>query len=276
LDKNRGFFLHVLNYAWVLFLIGIGMLAWFHGYGLEKKLKENTALAIELKPVKSVEQIQKFKQWLETQAEPIPTSIQQIEPREIKEMLASEIKEDSSQSALIANFPPIFIFKVKQEFLEEERLKKFTERLYKQEMVQHFSYQNEITHDLSNMVKRIRIGFLGLTLLFVLVGIMISEYLAQVFVDSRETVIRNWFELGASEDKIVKPYLKRVVYLGLASASLSVCLIGIIILLCSYLVPWIYFWIETQKFLLVMLILMIFGPTLQYILVKRKIQLLLN
>lgn len=276
MDKNRGFFLHVLNYAWVLFLIGIGMLAWFHGYGLEQKLKENTALAVELKANQPVERINKFHQWLESQPEIRSSTVQQIDPKEIKGMMASDWKEDSLQEGLLPFFPEIFIFKMKQEFIEEDRLKKFGEKLYKQEVVYHFSYQNELTHDLSSMVNRIRIGFLALTLLFILVGVLISEYLAQVFVDSRESVIRNWNELGAAKTKIISPYLKRIVYLGLASACLSVFLIGLIIFLSYYLLPWIYLWIETKKFLLVMLILMIFGPTLQYFLVKRKIQLLLN
>jgi cell division protein FtsX len=276
LDRNRGFFLHVLNYAWVLFLIGVGMLAWFHCYGLEKKLKENTALAVELKTSQGPAQIQKFKQWLETQPEIIPSTIQRIDTQDIKEMMSLELKSDSLQNGMTGYFPEIFIFKMKQEFLEAEKLKTFSDKLYKQEAVQHFSYQNELTQDLTSTVSRIRLGFLALTVLFVVIGILISEYLAQVFVDSRETVIRNWNELGAVPDKIITPYLKRVVYLSLASACLSVCLIGLIIFLSYYLLPWIYFWIETKKFLLVMLILLIFGPTLQYILVKRKIQSLLN
>ena len=276
MDKNRGFFLHVLNYAWVLFLIGVGMLAWMHGYGLEKKLKENTALAVELKENQTSESIHKFMKWLEVQPELKSTSLQRIDSKDIKGMLASDWKEDSILNELSPVFPEIIIFKMKQEFLEEDRLKKFAEKLNKQEAVQEFSYQNELTQDLSSMVNRIRIGFLALTILFILVGMLISEYLAQVFVDSRESVIRNWNELGASKDKIINPYLRRVVYLSLASACLSVCLIGLIIFLSYYLLPWIYLWIETKKFLLVMLILMIFGPTLQYLLVKRKIQSILN
>lgn len=252
------------------------MLSWFHGYGLEKKIKENTALAVELKATQMPARIEKFREWLESQPELLPSSIQRIDPKDIKGMLAIDWKEDSIEEGLISNFPEIIIFKMKQEFLEEERLKKFTEKLYKQELVKQFSYQNELTHDLTSMVNRIRIGFLALTVLFVLIGVLISEYLAQVFVDSRESVIRNWNELGASQDKILSPYLKRVIYLGLASACLSVCLIGLIIFLTYYLLPWIYLWIETKKFLLVMLILLIFGPALQYFLVKRKILSLLN
>jgi cell division protein FtsX len=252
------------------------MLAWFHGYGLEKKLKENTALAIELKTKQSQEHINRFIDWLNSQPEIVKSSVQRVDSGEIENMLASDWNQDSIQKELISYFPQIVIFKLKQECLEESRLKEFSGKLYNQDAVQNFFYQNELTQDLSATVNRIRFGFLALTVLFILVGMLISEYLAQVFVDSREAVIKNWNELGASKDKIMTPYLRRVIYLGLASSCLSVCLIGLIIFLSYYLAPWIYPWIETKKFLMVMMILMIFGPTLQYLLVKRKIQLLLN
>lgn len=61
--------------------------------------------------------------------------------------------------------------------------------------MQNFSFQNELTSDLSKSVERIRIGFLAMTLLFVLVGFLISDYLAQVFVDSGLPLLKtgmNW------------------------------------------------------------------------------------
>ncbi|MBK9221037.1 MAG: hypothetical protein WBO31_01240 [Saprospiraceae bacterium] len=276
MERNRGFILHVLSYSWVLFLIGFGLLAWFHGLGLDRKLKENTALAIELKPNLSNEATLKFQKWLTDQAELIPGSLQHITQGDYASLLANELVGDSLDLSLNKLLPEIFIFKLKQDFLSKDRLKVFEEKVYSQNSVQNFSFQNELTSDLSKSVERIRIGFLAMTLLFVLVGFLISDYLAQVFVDSRTAIIKNWNELGATEEKILAPYLKRVIYLALASACLSVCMLGLIVLLSYYLVPWTASWLETKKFLWVMCILLILGPTLQYVLVKRKIQLLIN
>jgi cell division protein FtsX len=275
LEKNRGYFLYVFNYAIVLFLIGIAMLAWFHSFGLEKNLKENTALAVELKSNISEQSIQKFKNWLESQTEIIPASVHRVDSSDFANLLSTEWELDQVHENFSSLIPQILIFKMKQDFLNDDKIKSFSEKLYKQEGVQHFIYQNELTQNLSSVIDRIKLGFLILTSIFILAGILISEYLARV-LDSREAVIRNWNELGATQDKFIKPYLKRVVYLGLASACLSVCLIGLIIGLSFYLIPWVSPWIETKKFLLIMIILLILGPTLQYILVKRKIIALLN
>ncbi len=276
LEKNRGYFLYVLNYAIVLFLIGLGLLAWFHTFGLEKKLKENTAMAVEMKGNTTRHTLQNMEKWLKSQSELIPESIQRIDSIDIAHVLISEWETEGIEEKLNTRFPQIILFKMKQENLADDKLKLFAEKLYKQEGVHHFTYQNELTHSFSAVLYRIKLGFLILTGLFVLAGVLISEYLARVFVDFRESVIRHWHELGAAQEKFVRPYLKRVIYLGLASACLSVGLIGIIIGLSYYLIPWVLPLIETKKFMLVLIILVILGPTLQYILVKRKILALLN
>lgn len=251
-------------------------MAWFHAFGLEKRLKENTAIAVELKAGQTKDRKLTFKKWLETQTEIINGTIQQIDSITMKQLLAPESIEDSLQKEMMSVVPEIFIFKMKREYLSADQLQKFRNKIMAQPVVKELSFQNELTQDLDAMVKRIRNGFMALTLVFIIVGILISQYLAQVFVDSRESIIQSWNELGASGDKILMPYLKRVIYLGLASACIGICMIGLIILLTNYLMPWVYQWIDPKKFLLVSLILMIFGPTLQYFLVKNKIQSLLN
>lgn len=276
MDQNRSFFLHALTYAWVLFLIGIGMLAWFHGLGLERKLKENTALAVELKQGSTKAQIQEFRIWLEQQEQLIPASIRLIEAKDYQNLIDKEMVSQDSALEWGALMPVLIIFKLKQEFLDKQRLSSFEESVYKHSIVSHFSYQNEITSKLSNVVDRIRMIFLGITLVFILVGILISDYLAQVFVDSRTGIIRSWNELGTNPQKIIQPYLKRASLLGLASACMSVFIMGIIILLINYLLPWGLEWLEIKKFFYVLLILLILGPTLQYFFVKRKILSVIN
>lgn len=276
MNPNRSLFLHALTYSWVLFLIGIAMLAWFHGLGLDRKLKENTALAIELKQGINKAQIQEFRIWLEQQEQLIPSSIKMIEAKDYQSLIDKEMVTQDSSLEWGSLMPVLIIFKLKQEFLDKQRLISFEENVYKHSVVSHFSYQNEITSKLTDVVDRIKTLSLGLTFVFMLLGLLISDYLAQVFVDSRASIIRSWNELGANPNMIIKPYLKRAYLLGLASSFMSVFIMGLIIFPINYLLPWAVEWIETKKFLYVLLILLILGPTLQYILVKRKILSVIN
>ncbi|HEX5625559.1 MAG TPA: hypothetical protein VFX48_06055, partial [Saprospiraceae bacterium] len=232
--------------------------------------------AVELKDDIRPENRDRFMQWLGSQESLIPGSLQKVGEDELKAILEDDLAGDSIQQQIADLVPDILVFKLKKEYLVKDKLAEFEKKLYQQEVVRHFSYQNELTMDISAAVRRIQLGFLGVTLLFMVIGVLISDYLAQVFVDSRSSVIRTWNDLGAAAQKILAPYLRRVVFLGLASACLSVCLMGVMVLLVAYLLPWAGSWIETKKFMGAMAFLLILGPILQYVLVKRKIQMLIK
>lgn len=275
-STNKSFFLHVVNYAWVLFLIGLSMLIWIHGFGLEKKWLRQAVIALELEQGIPLAQQIHITEWLKSQNEVQQGSVHKIEERELSELLPNDLSSDSARKAALELLPVILIFKLTPETYREKEFKDFQQKLKTLNGVQAFNYQNELTKDISQSISKLQMASLFITLLFVAIGILISDYLAQVFVDSRSSVIHQWNILGAPERTILKNYLNRSISLGLASSLFSVCLLGIVLFFLHYLLPWIYDWIETIKFFWVMFILMILGPSLQYILVKRKIQTLIR
>lgn len=276
MSTKRSFLLHVINYSWVLFLVGIALLGLFHAIGLESKIKENASLAIELNENTGPEVQKVFVDWLNQQKEIIQGSLHFISQEELKDFLPDELSSDSARQEAIALLPKILVFKLNPSAFEQGEFNRFKKLINDRTEVKEFSYQNELTEDIEKAFGRIRSGFMFVSLIFIMIGAAISEYLARVFVDSRSELIKKWNHLGASESMIARPYLIRIYYLALASSFLSVALMGLIILFIYYLFPWAYQWIDTIKFIWVMLILLILGPILQYELVRRKIKILLN
>ncbi|MBK9108346.1 MAG: hypothetical protein IPM92_08220 [Saprospiraceae bacterium] len=275
-STNRSFFLHVLNYAWVLFLIGFSMLIWFHGFGLEKKWLQQAVIALELEQNLPLDQQTQILEWLRAQKEIQVGSIQRIDEKELLELLPNDLGSDSARKVAIEMLPVILLFKMTPEGYKNKAFEGFQHKLNNLNGVHSLNYQNELTTDISKSISRLQRVSMFITLLFVAIGFLISDYLAQVFVDSRSAVIHQWNLLGAPETKILKNYLNRSLSLGLASSLFSVCMLGIVLFMLHYLVPWIYEWIETIKFFWVMFILLILGPSLQYLMVKRKIQTLIR
>lgn len=248
----------------------------FHAIGLESKIKENASLAIELNENTGPEVQKVFVDWLNQQKEIIQGSLHFISQEELKDFLPDELSSDSARQEAIALLPKILVFKLNPSAFEQGEFNRFKKLINDRTEVKEFSYQNELTEDIEKAFGRIRSGFMFVSLIFIMIGAAISEYLARVFVDSRSELIKKWNHLGASESMIARPYLIRIYYLALASSFLSVALMGLIILFIYYLFPWAYQWIDTIKFIWVMLILLILGPILQYELVRRKIKILLN
>lgn len=275
-SNHKSFFLHVVNYAWVLFLIGLSMLIWFHGFGLEKKWLQQAVIALELEQNIPQAQQTQILEWLKAQKEVQQGSVQKIEENELRELLPNDLSSDSARKAALELLPVILIFKLTPETYKNKDFDGFQQKMKALSGVHSLNYQNELTTDISQSISRLQRVSMFITLLFVAIGFLISDYLAQVFVDSRSSVIHQWNLLGAPETKILKNYLNRSLSLGLASALFSVCLLGIVLFFLHYLLPWIYEWVETIKFFWVMFILLILGPSLQYLLVKRKIQTLIR
>ncbi len=256
--------------------MGISLLIWLHVFGLEKNILEGSILSVELQKETDAQESGHFKNWLEDQPEVVKESVHQIEEGELSQVLSDELDSDTLISAAKEHFPYIFTFKLAKEHFQREKFNAFKNRLEKRKSVQQFYYQNELTEDLDKAIGRLKMGFMFITLLFTLIGILISQYLAQVFVDSRIEIIRNYHQMGASLKVIQKPYLRRAMSLGLASSLLSVCLMGVMILFLYYLLPWAYEWVDTIKFLIVVFIILFLGPILQSELVRRKINALIR
>ncbi len=275
-QADRNFILHVVNYAWILFLMGISFLVWIHGFGLEKDILEGTSLAVEFKQESDDQEVAHFKKWLEEQSEVLKGSVSMVDESELSQVLTDELNSDSLLSGAKAYFPKIFTFKLNKESFRKDRFSAFKERVEKRKSVRKLYYQNELTEDLEKAIARLKMGFMFITMLFTIIGILISQYLAQIFVSSRIDIIQNYHQMGASLQVIQKPYLKRAWSLGLASALLSVFLMGLMIMFLYYVLPWAYEWVDTIKFLVVVFIILILGPTLQSELVRRKINALIR
>jgi len=271
LQNNRGFLLHVLNYAWVLFLIGLALLIWVHAFGLEKKLLENAVLALEFEENVSSTTVNQVKNWLLQQPAVDQNSLQALSENDLKEYLPNDLATDSARTAALSAFPALYVFKLNPEAYAKNQFSIFENNVKAQHGVHALHFQNELTADLTKSVRRLQQVSFFITLLFVLVGILIIEYLAQAFVDSRSAIIHQWNQLGASEDRILQTYRKRTISLGLASSLFSIGLLCVILWLVTYLMPWVYDWVDTIKFFFVLFLLLILGPSLQYYLVKAKI-----
>jgi cell division protein FtsX len=270
-ETNRNYTYFALTQSWVFFLIGMVILFWLHTIGLEKRLLEQTPLAIEMDGKAGHDEIEAVKNWLLSTNSVKRNSIQLISKEEALRWMAQGSAEDSLLLTDENPFNPILLFQLKKESLQAEVIHQLKADVLQLSGVSHFSFQNELVNDISKTIWKIQSVSLGLAILFVVMSILIGKYLAGVFVDSKHQVIRTYARLGASGFQLKKPYLSQSAVLGLASAGFSICIIGIIWVSITYLVPWLKDWLQIKNFLLVVVFLLIFGPLIQIIFVNSKI-----
>jgi len=268
--------IHVVAVALVMSLVGIALLAFVHSFSLSKKLKTQTPISIQLNAEYNKDSLKTLSEWLKAKTHISPESV----PLVTKEVALSEMKNDPDfKINLTADENPFFdvlLFQFKTGPKPTNAINEIQEYLKTQSIVTQPIQLLDVNPSAGQSIQNASNVLIFTTLILTLLAFLIIGYLVKMYILSKDSLIRLMFNLGTPIEKIIKPYIRISVIHGLASAFLSIVFVGLSLLVFFYLSPWIYNLLELKNFMLVMLVLLIIGPTLHAIVVRRHINILLN
>ncbi|MCI1267208.1 MAG: hypothetical protein LKG19_11600 [Saprospiraceae bacterium] len=268
--------IHVVAVALVMSLVGIALLAFVHSFSLSKKLKTQTPISIQLNAEYNKDSLKTLSEWLKAKTHISPESVQLV----TKEVALSEMKNDPDfKINLTADENPFFdvlLFQFKTGPKPSNAINEIQEYLKIQSIVTQPIQLLDVNPSADQSIQNASNVLIFTTLILTLLAFLIIGYLVKMYILSKDSLIRLMFNLGTPIEKIIKPYIRISVIHGLASAFLSIVFVGLSLLVFFYLSPWIYNLLELKNFMLVMLVLLIIGPTLHAIVVRRHINILLN
>ncbi|MBK9719586.1 MAG: hypothetical protein IPO85_19125 [Saprospiraceae bacterium] len=268
--------IHVVAVALVMSLVGIALLAFVHSFSLSKKLKTQTPISIQLNAAYNKDSLKTLSEWLKAKTHISPESVQLV----TKEVALSEMKNDPDfKINLTAEENPFFdvlLFQFKTGPKPTNAINEIQEYLKTQSIVTQPIQLLDVNPSADQSIQNASNVLIFTTLILTLLAFLIIGYLVKMYILSKDSLIRLMFNLGTPIEKIIKPYIRISVIHGLASAFLSIVFVGLSLLVFFYLSPWIYNLLELKNFMLVMLVLLIIGPTLHAIVVRRHINILLN
>jgi cell division protein FtsX len=268
--------IHVVAVALVMSLVGIALLAFVHSFSLSKKLKTQTPISIQLNAEYNKDSLKTLSEWLKAKTHISPESVQLV----TKEVALSEMKNDPDLKInLTADENPFFdvlLFQFKTGPKPSNAINEIQEYLKTQSIVTQPIQLLDVNPSADQSIQNASNVLIFTTLILTLLAFLIIGYLVKMYILSKDSLIRLMFNLGTPIEKIIKPYIRISIIHGLASAFLSIVFVGLSLLVFFYLSPWIYNLLELKNFMLVMLVLLIIGPTLHAIVVRRHINILLN
>ena len=268
--------IHVVAVALVMSLVGIALLAFVHSFSLSKKLKTQTPISIQLNAEYNKDSLKTLSEWLKAKTHISPESVQLV----TKEVALSEMKNDPDfKINLTADENPFFdvlLFQFKTGPKPTNAINEIQEYLKTQSIVTQPIQLLDVNPSADQSIQNASNVLIFTTLILTLLAFLIIGYLVKMYILSKDSLIRLMFNLGTPIEKIIKPYIRISIIHGLASAFLSIGFVGLSLLVFFYLSPWIYNLLELKNFMLVMLVLLIIGPTLHAIVVRRHINILLN
>lgn len=268
--------IHVVAVALVMSLVGIALLAFVHSFSLSKKLKTQTPISIQLNGVYNKDSLKTLSEWLKAKTHISPESVQLIS----KEVALSEMKNDPDFKINLTSdenpFFDVLLFQFRTGPKPTNAINEIQEYLKTQSIVTQPIQLLDVNPSADQSIQNASNVLIFTTLILTLLAFLIIGYLVKMYILSKDSLIRLMFNLGTPIEKIIKPYIRISVIHGLASAFLSIVFVGLSLLVFFYLSPWIYNLLQLKNFMLVMLVLLIIGPTLHAIVVRRHINILLN
>jgi cell division protein FtsX len=261
--------------ALVLSLLGMALLAWIHSLGLEQKIKQKSPVAIELIENYKTDSLELLKNWLAGNKDVVKSSIEWVPKEkaldEMQDVIAATYG-DSTENP----FRDLLLFKLSEKANSITAVSTISNQMKDWPIVQSFNYQNELVSDISSTIKGLKLSTLLMSVLLTFMAFAIIWHLVKVYVKEKKELINTLLSLGASQSTILKPYQKLSIIHGLASSCISIGFMGVAIFILNSLAPWIYELLEIQKFFIVMLALLVIGPSIHWFLVKKHVISIIN
>lgn len=221
---RSSFFTSVLSIALVLFLLGIVGFLVLNARSIQKFVKENIAVNIELKEGLRDADIQQFRKIIDAKQYTNNTDFVSKEEAAIETEKA--LGEDFIEFLGYNPLPATIKLKLKAPYANPDSIFYIEQELEEYKQISDIYYKKTLVHEINDNVKKISLVIVSFSILLLLVALALINNTIRLRVYSKRFLIHTMQLVGASRGFIRKPFL----WTGIAHGALA-SLIAIALLL---------------------------------------------
>lgn len=254
----------ILCVAFVLFLMGLFGLVLIHANKLVSYFRENVTLMVEIKESATDAEVQSFNLFLESAKFTKPGSLLLI----TKEKAAEIMKQDFGDDLELLGSNPFFDsfnFNLNPKYINKDSLSNLIEGLRTIEIVREAYYPEELSFNISRLIRQLAIITAILSFLILLIAIFLIDSTVKLSLFSNRFLIRNMQLVGAPWGFIRRPYMRRSLINGVISSLLAIGGLIAITVFLRFQIPELEVIQETSYFVLLFLVLLVAGISLSWI-----------
>lgn len=218
----------VLSVSAVLFLVGLMGLILLQTQQLNKLLKEQIDIIVELTNELDDEQRKLLQSTLAKSHFILPNSVQYTSKEEALAIMTEELGEDLLHLDLPNPLSDVFTFNVSATYLQADSLARIKALLTKEVGVHDVYYQEDITAQLARSTKRAGWVLFLAGLLFLAIAVTVIHNTIRLALYGNRMLIKTQEMVGASWEFISQPFLRRAIGHGVLSGVFAV---GLLVLL---------------------------------------------
>ncbi len=221
---RSSFVTSVLSIALVLFLLGIVGFLVLNARSIQKFVKENIAVNIELKEGLRDADIQQFRKIID--AKEFTRNTDFVSKEEAAMETEKALGEDFIEFLGYNPLPATIKLKLKAPYANPDSIFYIEQELTEYEQVSDIYYKKTLIHEINDNVKKISLVIISFSVLLLLVALALINNTIRLRVYSKRFLIHTMQLVGASRGFIRKPFL----WTGIAHGTLA-SLIAIALLL---------------------------------------------
>ena len=229
---NFPFISVIFSVSLSLLLLGIFSLFLLSSLQIKTLIEENTEINIYLNKNLSVNKIDQIKRTLYSKDYVLindESTLEYISSDDAAIEFSKDLGEDFTK--FLGNNPlrDLIILKISPNYFDSSQLIIVEEDIIKISGVYEVDYSKDLISNINKNIKSISLVFIGIFLILFLISIVLINNTLRIALFSQRFLIRSMQLVGATSNYILKPFLLRGMFYGIASGLIASILLLIII-----------------------------------------------
>jgi len=209
----------IISIMLVLFMIGLLGMIIIHGKKLSDYVRENISISLMLKENLADEQVQNYMKRLQNTS--YVKQAEFISREQAAKQLSNELGEDFVEFLGYNPLPASIDLQLKAGYANNDSIARIERQLLSSNLVKEVVYQKSLIDQVNSNISKISMVIISFSLILLIISVILINNTIKLSIYAKRFLIRSMQLVGATENFIRLPFIKRSALHGIIAAVLA-------------------------------------------------------
>ena len=209
----------IISIMLVLFMIGLLGMIIIHGKKLSDYVRENISISLMLKDNLADEQVQNYMKRLQNTS--YVKQAEFISREQAAKQLSNELGEDFVEFLGYNPLPASIDIQLKAGYANNDSISRIERQILSSNLVKEVVYQKSLIDQVNSNISKISMVIISFSLILLIISVILINNTIKLSIYARRFLIRSMQLVGATENFIRMPFIKRSALHGIIAAVLA-------------------------------------------------------
>ena len=213
----------IISIMLVLFMLGLLGMIILHGKKLSEYVRENISISVMLKENVSDDAIPAYLKRLQNTS--YVKQAEFISREQAAREFTNELGEDFVKFLGYNPLPASIDLQLNSEYANTDSIARIEKQLLSNNMVKEVVYQKSMIDKVNDNIRKISLGILSFSLILLVISVILINNTIKLSIYSRRFLIRSMQLVGATENFIRMPFIRKSIVHGIIAALFAIALL---------------------------------------------------